>query len=75
MDINRGMTANVGTSFHRNLAKPATEGKQFIPPAKATFESILFGEAMRLRRLHQRNKDYLISLNHLFYDALCPRVD
>jgi len=51
------------------LLKPTAEGRQFINEKshhpKTTFKSILFGEAIKLRRLKERKEDYLSSLNRL----------
>ena len=50
------------------------EGRQFINGnshhPQATFKSILFGEAIRLRRLNQRKDDHLNSLNRLKEKAI-----
>jgi len=49
--------------------KTTSVGRRFIhgsshhPPS--TFKSIIFGEAIRLRRLNERKEDYLTSLNRL----------
>ena len=53
----------------KDFVKPTAEGGQFINGnshhPQTTFKSILFGEAIRLRRLNQRKDDYLSSLNRL----------
>jgi len=53
----------------KDFVKPTAEGRQFINwnshHPQMTLESILFGEAIRLRRLNQRKDDYLSSLNRL----------
>jgi len=53
----------------KDFVKPTAEGRQFINGnshhPQTTFKSILFGEAVRLRRLNQRKDDYLSSLNRL----------
>jgi len=41
-----------------------------ILTTQTTFKSILFGEAIRLRRLNQRKDDYLSSLNWLKEKAI-----
>ena len=53
----------------KDIVKPTAEGRQFINGnshhPQTTFKSILFGEAIRLRRLKQRKYEYLSSLNLL----------
>jgi len=58
----------------KDFVKPTAEGRQFINGnshhPQTTFKSILFGEAIRLRRLKQRKYDYLSSLNLLKEKAI-----
>ena len=60
----------------KDFVKPTAEGRQFIngnshhPQTTFRFKSILFGEAIRLRRLNQRKDDYLSSLNRLREEAI-----
>ena len=61
----------------KDFVKPTAEGRQFITGnshhPQTTFKSILFGEAIRLRRLNQRKDDYLSSLNRLKAKAICSK--
>ena len=58
----------------KNFVKPTAKERQFINGKshhpQSTFKSILFGEAIRLRRLNQRKEDYLSSLNRLKEKAI-----
>ena len=58
----------------KDFVKPTAEGRQFMNRnshhPQTTFKSILFGEAIRLRRLNQRKDDYLSSLNRLKEEAI-----
>jgi len=58
----------------KGFVKPTAEGRQFINGKshhpQSTFESILFGEGIRLRRLNQRKEDYLSCLNRLKEKAI-----
>ena len=58
----------------KDFVKPTAEGRQFINGnshhTQTTFKSILFGEAIRLRRLNQRKDGYLSSLNRLKEKAI-----
>ena len=58
----------------KDFVKPTADGRQFINKnshhPQTTFKSILFGEAIRLRRLNQRKDDYLSSLNRLKEKAI-----
>jgi len=51
----------------KDFVKTTAEGRQFTNEKshhpQSTFKSILFGEAIRLRRLNQRKEDYLSRLN------------
>ena len=53
----------------KDFVKPTTIGRRFIHGSShhplSTFKSIIFGEAIRLRRLNERKEDYLTSLNRL----------
>ena len=69
-DVNHCVTIEDNFGFvTKDFVKPTAEGMQFTNGnshhPRTTFKSILFGEAIRLRRLNQRNDDYLISLNRL----------
>jgi len=59
---------------HQRFYVPTAEGRQFINGnshhPQTTFKSILFGEAITLRRLNQRKDDYLSSLNRLKEKAI-----
>jgi len=54
---------------NKDFIKPATERMQIISwkshHPNTTFKSILFGEAIKLRRLNRRKEYYLTSLNRL----------
>jgi len=56
------------------LRKTHSEGRQLINgkshDPKTIFKSILFGEAIGLRRLNQMKEDYLSSLNRLNEKAI-----
>jgi len=67
-DVNHCITIDDGLDIVvKDFVKPTAEGRQFINGKahhpQSTFKSILFGEAIRLRRLNQRKEDYLSSLN------------
>jgi len=52
----------------KEFVKPTAEGSRQFMNGKshhpyATLKSILFGEAIRLKQLNQREEDYLTSLN------------
>jgi len=69
MNVNHCITNEDVFGFvSKDFVKLTTEGRQLIAGKlhypEATFKSILFGEAIRLRRLNQR-KDYLTNLNRL----------
>jgi len=73
--LNHGITADDNFGFvTKDFVKPTGEGRQFINGkshhSQSTFESILFGEAIRLRRLNQRKEDNLSSLNRLKEQAI-----
>jgi len=70
MDVNHCIAADSVFGFvTKDFVKPTSIGRSFIhgsshhPPS--TFKSIIFEEAIRLRRLHERKEDYLASLNRL----------
>ena len=68
LDVNHCVTIEEDFGFvSKDFVKPTTDGRQFINGnshhLQATFKSILFGEAIRLRHLNQRKDDYLCSLN------------
>jgi len=70
LDVNHYITTNDDCDFvTKDFVKPTAEGRQFINGKshhpQTTFKSILFGEAIRFRRLTQRKEDYLSSLNRL----------
>ena len=70
LDVNHCVTVEDNFGFvTKDFVKPTAEGRQFINGnshhPQTTFKSILFGEAIRLRRLNQRKDDYLSSLNRL----------
>jgi len=70
LDVNQCVTIEDDFGFvTKDFVKPTAEGRQFIignsHHPQTTFKSILFGEAIRLRRLNQRKNDYLSSLNRL----------
>jgi len=75
LDVNHCITADDDFGFvTKYFIKPTAEGRQFINGKshhpKSTFKSILFGEAIRLRRLNQRKVDYVSSLNRLKEKAI-----
>jgi len=75
LDVNHCITIDDDFSFvTKNFVKLTAEGRQFISRKshhpQSTFKSILFGEAIRLRRLNQRKEDYLSSLNRLKEKAI-----
>jgi len=70
LDVNHCIAADSVFGFvTKDFVKPTSVGRRFIhgsshhPPP--TFKSIIFGEAIRLRRLNERKEDYLTSLNRL----------
>jgi len=70
LDVNHCITTDDDFGFvTKDFVKPTAEGRQFINRKshhpQSTFQSILFGEAIRLRRLNQRKEDYLSNLNRL----------
>ena len=70
LDVNHCVTIEDDFGFvTKDFVKPTAEGRQFINGnshhPQTTFKSILFGEAIKLRRLNQRKDDYLSSLNRL----------
>jgi len=70
LDVNHCVTIEDDFGFvTNNFVKPTAEGRQFINGnshhPQMTFKSILFGEAIRLRRLNQKKDYYLSSLNQL----------
>jgi len=70
LDVNHCVTIEDDFSFvTKDCVKPTAEGRQSITGnshhPQTTFKSILFGEAIRSRRLNQRKDDYLSSLNRL----------
>jgi len=76
LDVNNHcITTNDDFGFvTEDFVKPTAEGRQFINRKshhpQSTFKSILFGEAIRLRRLNQRKEDYFSSLNRLKEKAM-----
>ena len=75
LDVNHCVTIEDDFGFvTKDFVKPTGEGGQFINGnshhPQTTFMSILFGEAIRLRRLNQRKDDYLSSLNRLKEKAI-----
>jgi len=64
LDVNHCITTDDDFGFvTKDFVKPIAEGRQFINGnshhPKSTFKSILFGEAIQLRRLnHGRRKDF-----------------
>ena len=75
LDVNHCVTIEDDFDFvTKDFVKPTVEVRQFINGnshhPQTTFKSILFGEAIRLRRLNQRKDDYLSSLNRLKEKAL-----
>jgi len=71
LDVNHCVTIEDDFGFvTKDFVKPTAEGRQFINgsshhPQQTTFKSVLFGEAIRLRRLNHRKDDYLSSSNRL----------
>jgi len=70
LDVNHCVTIEDDFAFvTKDFVKPTAEVRQFINGnshhQQTTFKSILFGEAIRSRRLNQRKDDYLSSLNRL----------
>ena len=70
LDVNHCIAADTVFGFvTKDFVKPTSVGRRFIhgsshhPPS--TLKSIIFGEAIRLRRLNERKEDYLTSLNRL----------
>ena len=68
LDVNHCVTIKDDFGFvTKDFVKPTAEVRQFINGhshhPQMTFKSILFGEAIRLRRLNRRKDDYLSSLN------------
>jgi len=75
LDVNHCVTIEDDFGFiTKDFVKSTAEGRQFINGnshhPKITFKSILFGEAIRLRRLNQRKDYYLSSLNRLKEKAI-----
>ena len=75
LDVSHCVTIEDDFGFvTKDFVKPTAEGRQFINGnshhPQTTFKSILFGEAIRLRRLNQRKDDYLSSLNRLKEKAI-----
>ena len=75
LDVNHCVTIEYDFGFvTKDFVKPTAEGRQFINRnshhPQTTFMSILFGEAIRLRRLNQRKDDYLSSFNRLKEKAI-----
>jgi len=75
LDVNHCVTIEDDFGFvTKDFVKPTAEGRQFINGnshhLQTTFKSILFGEAIRLRRLNQRKDDYLSSLNRIKEKAI-----
>ena len=75
LDANHCVTIEDDFGFvTKDFVKPTAEGRQFINGnshrPQTTFKSILFGEAIRLRRLNQTKDDYLGSLNGLKEKAI-----
>jgi len=78
LDVNHCITTDNDFSFvTKDFVKPTAERKQFTNSEshhpKSTFKSILFREAMRLRRLshlNQRKEDNLSSLNWIKEKAI-----
>jgi len=63
LDVNHCVTIEDDFGFvTKDFVKPTAEGRQFINGnshhPQTTFKSILFGEAIRSRRLNQRKDDY-----------------
>ena len=66
LDVNHCIAADSVFGFvTKDFVKPTSVGRRFIhdsshhPPSN--FKSIIFGEAIRLRRLNERKEDYLTS--------------
>jgi len=79
LDVNHCISPDDDFGFvTKDFIKPTAEGKQFINgksrQPKSTFKSILFGEAIRLRRLNQTKEDYPSSLNQLKEKAIRSNV-
>ena len=75
LDVNHRVTIADDFGFvTKDFVKPTAEEGQFVNGnshhPQTTFKSILFGEAIRLRRLNQRKNDYLSSLNRLKEKAI-----
>jgi len=75
LDVNHCIPTEDDFGFAtKDFIKPTAEGRRFINGKshhpKSTFKSILFEEAIRLRRLNQRKEDYLSSLNRLKEKAI-----
>ena len=75
LDVNHCVTIEDDFGFvTKDFVKPTAEGRQFINGIshhpQTTFKSILFGEAIRLRRLNQRKDDCFSSLNRLKEKAI-----
>jgi len=75
LDVNHFITNDDDFDFvTKDFIKTTAEGRQFINGKshhpQSTFKSILFGEAIRLRRLNQRKEDDLCSLNRLKEKAI-----
>jgi len=58
--------------LQNNLA--SLESGQLSHNPQMTFKSILFGKAIRLRHLNQRNDDYFSSLNRLKEKAIRLKI-
>jgi len=79
LDVNHCVTIEDDFGFvTKDFLKPTAKGRQFINAnshhPQMTFKSILFGEAIRLRRLNQRRDDYLSSLNRLKEKAIRSKL-
>ena len=75
LDVSHCVTIEDDFGFAtKDFVKPTAEGRLFINGnshhPQTTFNSILFGETIRLRRLNQRKDDYLSSLNRLEEKAI-----
>ena len=75
LDVNHCVTIEDDFGFvTKDFVKPTAEGRQFINGNShhphTIFKSILFGEAIRLRRLNQRKNDYLSTLNRFKEKAI-----
>jgi len=78
LDFNHCITIKDDFGFvTKDFVKPIAEGRQFLNGnshhKQMTFKSILFGEAIRLRRFNQRKDDYLSNLNRLKEKAICSK--